>query len=68
MFLPTFSNIHLNVFLFAAIFGMVGIPCMIAWVKLGDIIAQFWKSGNEHKAIGYVLSFLMLLCVVSVWL
>jgi threonine/homoserine/homoserine lactone efflux protein len=68
VFMPTYSSIHINVFVFAIIFGAVGIPCMITWVMLGDIISRFWKSENSNTIIGYSLAVLMLVSIVSVWM
>ena len=68
VFMPTFTNVHLNVFVFAVIFNLVGIPCMIAWIMIGDIISRFWNSPMSNKIIGYSLAFLMVLCVASIWL
>jgi threonine/homoserine/homoserine lactone efflux protein len=67
-FLPNLGNIHLNVFVFAAIFALVGLPCMISWLKFGDVIAKLVKSEKSHEIIGWVLFGAMLVCVLLVWI
>ena len=67
VFMPTFKSIHLNVLVYASIFLLVGIPCMVVWVVLGDIMSRFWASEKANKIIGYVLSLLMLLSIASIW-
>lgn len=66
-FLPDFGNIHLNVFVFAAIFALVGLPCMISWLKFGDVIAKFIKSEKSHEIIGWGLFGAMLVCILLIW-
>ena len=51
-FMPHFSSIHLNVFLFASIFALVGIPCMVVWLKMGDVIAKIIKSEKANRMVG----------------
>ncbi len=67
-FLPHLSNIHLSVFVFTLSFGFVGVPCMIAWITLGDVISRFITSARAHRVIGIVLFLLMLVCVGMIWM
>lgn len=67
-FLPDFGNFHLNVFVFAISFGIVGIPCMITWISFGDIIARMLKSEKANRIIGLIMFTLMLLSIVMIWI
>lgn len=67
-FLPQMQNIHLSVFLFTFSFGLVGIPCMIAWISFGDMISKLLKSEKANSITGWVLFFLMLLSIVTIWI
>ncbi len=67
-FLPHFDNIHLSVFVFSMIFGMVGIPCMILWILFGDWIAKLLKSAEAHLILGIVLFCLMIISIVMIWI
>ena len=68
VFMPNFSNTHLNVFVFACIFNIVGIPCMLFWVLMGDSVSRLLKSQRANQIISYTIVVLMLLCIVTVWL
>ena len=67
-FLPQSNNIHLNVFVYAISFGLVGIPCMLIWLKMGDVIAKLFKSEKTSKMLGYILFSLMIISIVTIWL
>lgn len=67
-FLPQFNNIHLNVFVFALSFGLVGFPCMIIWLKMGDMIAKFIKSEKSGQILGYTMFSLMIVSIVTIWM
>lgn len=67
-FLPHFENVHLSVFVFAMIFGIVGIPCMISWVLFGDLISRLIKSEKAHKLLGLTLFLLMNISIVMIWI
>ena len=66
-FLPQSNNIHLNVFIYAMSFGLVGFPCMILWLKMGDVIAKIIKSEKASQMLGYTMFFLMIVSVVTIW-
>jgi threonine/homoserine/homoserine lactone efflux protein len=66
-FLPNMGNIHLNVFVFAITFGIVGVPCMITWISFGDLISKLLKSERSNKILGWLLFVLMVLSIVMVW-
>jgi len=66
-FLPHLGNIHLNVFVFAFTFGLVGIPCMIAWISFGDLISGLLKSEKTNQRVGLVLFVLMIISIVMIW-
>ena len=67
-FLPQSDNIHLNVFIYAISFGLVGIPCMIVWLKMGDVIAQIIKSEKASQMLGYTMFSLMIVSIVTIWM
>lgn len=67
-FLPKLSSIHVNVFIFAMIFNLVGIPSMIIWVSFGDYISKFLQSEKANKILGLFLFILMLISIVMIWL
>jgi threonine/homoserine/homoserine lactone efflux protein len=66
-FLPQSNNIHLNVFVYAISFGLVGIPCMIIWLKMGDLIAKIVKSEKASRMLGYTMFSLMIVSIVTIW-
>ena len=67
-FLPQSDNIHLNVFIYAISFGLVGIPCMIVWLKMGDVIAKIIKSEKASQMLGYTMFSLMIVSIVTIWM
>ena len=67
-FLPHFENIHWSVFVFAMIFGVVGIPCMILWILFGDLIERMLKSARAHQILGVALFSLMIISIVMIWI
>jgi threonine/homoserine/homoserine lactone efflux protein len=67
-FLPQSNNIHLNVFVYAISFGLVGIPCMIIWLKMGDVIAKVFKSEKAGQILGYTMFSLMIVSIVTIWI
>ena len=67
-FLPQSNNIHLNVFVYAISFGLVGFPCMIIWLKMGDVIAKIIKSEKASEMLGYTMFSLMIVSIVTIWL
>jgi len=66
-FLPQSKNIHLNVFVYAISFGLVGIPCMIIWLKMGDVIAKIIKSEKAGQILGYTMFSLMIVSIITIW-
>jgi threonine/homoserine/homoserine lactone efflux protein len=67
-FLPQSNNIHLNVFIYAISFGLVGFPCMIIWLKMGNVIAKIIKSEKANQILGYTMFSLMIVSIVTIWL
>jgi threonine/homoserine/homoserine lactone efflux protein len=67
-FLPHSNNIHLNVFVYAISFGLVGIPCMIIWLKMGDVIAKVFKSEKAGQILGYSMFSLMIVSIITIWI
>ena len=67
-FLPRSNNIHLNVLVYAISFGLIGFPCMIIWLKMGDVIAKIIKSEKSSRILGYTMFSLMIVSVVTIWL
>lgn len=66
-FLPKLENVHISVFVFAILFGMIGIPCMISWAKFGDVFSKVLKSEKSNRTLGFVMFGLMLICIFMVW-
>jgi threonine/homoserine/homoserine lactone efflux protein len=67
-FLPQSNNIHLNVFVYVITFGLVGIPSMIIWLKMGDLIAKIIKSERSRRILGYTMFSLMIITIVLIWI
>ncbi len=67
-FMPNSNNIHLNVFIFAAFFAVVGIPSMIIWLKMGDLIAKILKSERANRILGYTMFSLMIVSIATIWM
>jgi threonine/homoserine/homoserine lactone efflux protein len=67
-FMPQSANMHLNVFVYAMTFGVVGIPSMLVWLKMGDIIAKIIKSERAHRIAGFTIFTLMIASIVTIWL
>jgi threonine/homoserine/homoserine lactone efflux protein len=67
-FMPQYRNIHLNVFLYAITFGLVGIPSMLIWLKMGDVIAKIIKSEKANRILGYTMFTLMLVSIATIWI
>jgi threonine/homoserine/homoserine lactone efflux protein len=67
-FLPQSNNIHLNVFVFAISFGLVGFPCMILWLKMGDVIAKMITSEKASQILGYTMFSLMIMSIITIWI
>lgn len=67
-FLPKLGNIHLNVFVFAGVFNLVGIPSMLAWVFSGQQISKILQTPRAHQLFGVVLFLLMAASIVFMWL
>jgi threonine/homoserine/homoserine lactone efflux protein len=67
-FLPQSNNIHLNVFVYAISFGLVGIPCMIIWLKMGDVITKMFKSEKANQILGYTMFSLMIVSIITIWI
>ena len=67
-FMPQLGNIHLNVLLYALFFGIVGFPSIFIWLKAGDMIANLIQSPRSNLILGYVLFFLMIVSIVTIWI
>jgi threonine/homoserine/homoserine lactone efflux protein len=67
-FMPQSDNVHLNVFVYAITFGIVGIPSMIIWLKMGDVIAKILKSEKSNRMLGYTMFSLMLVSIITIWM
>jgi threonine/homoserine/homoserine lactone efflux protein len=66
-FFPTFKNIHFDVFIFTFIFALVGAPCMVIWVKFGELISKLFKTEKSNKIIGNFLGLLMIISIFTIW-
>jgi threonine/homoserine/homoserine lactone efflux protein len=66
-FMPNFGNIHLNVFIYATSFALIGIPAMFVWLKMGDMIARIFRSERSNRILGYTMFLLMILTIVAIW-
>jgi threonine/homoserine/homoserine lactone efflux protein len=67
-FMPQYKNIHVNVLLYAITFGLVGIPSMFVWLKMGDVIAKIIKSEKANRMLGYSIFTLMLVSIATIWI
>jgi threonine/homoserine/homoserine lactone efflux protein len=67
-FMPQSVHMHMNVFIFAMTFGLVGIPCMLVWLKMGDIIARIIKSERAHRIAGFTIFALMIVSIGTIWI
>ena len=66
-FMPHLGSIHLNVFVLAITFNIVGLPCMLVWIKFGDLISKLIKSEKSSRILGYTLFALMMVSIVMIW-
>jgi len=66
-FMPHLGNIHLNVFVLAISFNIVGLPCMLVWIKFGDLISKLIKSEKASRRLGYTLFGLMMISIAMIW-
>ena len=66
-FMPHLGIIHLNVFVLAITFNIVGLPCMLVWIKFGDLISKLIKSEKSSRILGYTLFALMMVSIVMIW-
>jgi threonine/homoserine/homoserine lactone efflux protein len=66
-FMPHLGSIHLNVFVLAITFNIVGLPCMLVWIKFGDLISKLIKSEKSNRILGYTLFALMMVSIVMIW-
>jgi len=66
-FMPHLGSIHLNVFILAISFNIVGLPCMLVWIKFGDLISKLIKSEKSSRILGYTLFALMMVSIVMIW-
>jgi len=66
-FMPHLGSIHLNVFVLAISFNIVGLPCMLVWIKFGDLISKLIKSEKSSRILGYSLFALMMVSIVMIW-
>lgn len=67
-FIPTFSNVHINVLIFSFSFGLIGIPCMLTWLSFGDIISRIISSKRSNEILAYTLFLLMVSTIGFVWM
>jgi threonine/homoserine/homoserine lactone efflux protein len=67
-FMPQLANIHVSVFAFAITFGLVGVPCMLAWIAFGDVLSRLLKSEKSNRIVGIVLFVLMIISIAMIWI
>jgi threonine/homoserine/homoserine lactone efflux protein len=67
-FMPHLGSIHLNVFVLAITFNLVGLPCMIIWIMFGDLISKLIRSEKANHILGYTLFGLMIISIVMIWI
>ncbi|NLT49828.1 MAG: LysE family translocator [Ignavibacteria bacterium] len=67
-FMPDFSNIHLNVFVFSLTFCAVGIPCMLIWLKMSKVVFFVFKNEKSNKFLSHIIFALMILSAASIWI
>ena len=66
-YIPTNGNIYINVLVYTVLFAIIGLPCMILWAKLGDIISLIINTDRVHDIVNYILGFLLVISVVLMW-
>lgn len=67
-FMPHLGSIHLNVFVLAITFNLVGLPCMIIWIMFGDLISKLIRSEKANHILGYTLFGLMMISIAMIWI
>ena len=67
-YLPNLGNQPVNIFVFALVFCLIGLPCMMVWVLFGELISKFIKGERNNKMLGWVFFSLMILSVVLIWI
>lgn len=67
-FLPKFSGIHLNVFLFDVLFLPAGIFSTAVWTLGGDFLSRVITSEKHNKIAGNVLFVVMLIMVATLFI
>lgn len=67
-FMPTYDNIHLNVFLFWLVYVIVGTCCMFIWAGLGEYISKFLNNERRNRMAGNILALLMLASIAMIWI
>jgi len=66
-FMPHLGSIHLNVFVLAISFNIIGFPCLLVWIKFGDLISKLIKSEKANRILGYILFGLMMISIAMIW-
>jgi threonine/homoserine/homoserine lactone efflux protein len=66
-FMPHLGSIHLNVFILAISFNIIGAPCLLVWIKFGDLISKLIKSEKANRILGYTLFGLMMISIAMIW-
>jgi len=66
-FMPIEGNLHINVIIFTFTFGLIGIPCMLCWVKAGELMSRFIQTEKANKILGIILFLLMMLGIFTIW-
>jgi threonine/homoserine/homoserine lactone efflux protein len=66
-FMPHLGSIYLNVFVLAISFNIIGAPCLLVWIKFGDLISKLIKSEKANRILGYTLFGLMMISIAMIW-
>lgn len=67
-FMPSFSSIHLNVFVFAIAFCSIGVPCMLIWLNMSKLIEKILKSERANRNLGYAVFAMMVISAATIWI
>jgi threonine/homoserine/homoserine lactone efflux protein len=62
-FLPTDAGTGRSTFVFGLVFGLVNLPCIVAWAAAGSTIGRFLENDRTRRVINLVLAGLLLFTV-----
>ena len=63
-----FDVVLLNALALTLCVMIINIPCHILWLSAGRLVDKFIKTEKQRKILNYVFSFLLLLCIIILWI